>query len=104
VGAFAASEVIQDQVVIVNPAAGLFSPAASVAVAHIRASRQWTRVEGWLSYRVCAEFSWGASRESSCWQLVPAPPTHWESAALVSAAVARRHAGANVRVSLSSAG
>jgi hypothetical protein len=49
VGAFAASEVIQDQVVIVNPAAGLFSPAASVAVAHIRASRQWTRVEGWLS-------------------------------------------------------
>jgi hypothetical protein len=57
-----------------------------------------------LSYRVCAEFSWGASRESSFWQLVPAPPTHWESAGLVSAAVVRRRVGASVRASLSSAG
>jgi Pentapeptide repeats (8 copies) len=36
--------------------------------------------------------------------LVPAPPTHWESAEFVWAAVVRRRAGANVRVSLSSAG
>ena len=61
-------------------------------------------VVGWLSYRSCAEFSWGRSQQSCCWQLVPAPPMHWESAALGSAAVVRRHAGANVRVLLSSAG
>ena len=48
-GAFAASVVIRDQVVIVKPVTGLLSPIASVAVAHIRASRQWTHVEGWLS-------------------------------------------------------
>jgi hypothetical protein len=57
-----------------------------------------------LSLRICAEFSWGPSREASFWQLVPALPTHWESAGLVSVAVVRRRAGANVRVSLSSAG
>jgi hypothetical protein len=43
-GAFAASVAIRDQVVIVKSAAGLLSPTGSVtAVAHIRASRQWTR-------------------------------------------------------------
>jgi hypothetical protein len=45
-GAFAASAVIRDQVVIVKPVAGLLSPAVSVAVAHIRASRQWTPSKG----------------------------------------------------------
>jgi hypothetical protein len=103
-GAFAASVVIGDQMVAGKPATGLFSPAASVAGAHIRAARHVDPIGGWLSWRVCAEFSWGASRQSSCWQLVPAPPTHWESAGLVSAAAARRHAGANVQVSLSFAG
>jgi hypothetical protein len=98
--------VIRDQVVIVKPVIGLLGLTASVEVAHIRAARcgSGLPVAGWLSYRVCAEFSWGASRESSCWQLVPAPPTVWESAGLVCAAVVWRRAGANVRVSLSSAG
>jgi hypothetical protein len=41
-GAFAASAVIRNQMVIVKPVAGLPSPAASVAVAHIRAS--WQRI------------------------------------------------------------
>ena|SRR5690348_8989457 len=59
---------------------------------------------GVLSYRLCAEFSWGPSRQSCSWQLVPAPPTHWESAGFACAAVVWRHAGANARASLSSAG
>jgi len=91
-------------VVTVKPPAGVLSPTTSVAATHIRASRQVDPIEEWLSWRACAEFSWGASRQSSCWQLVPAPPTHWESAGPVSAAAARRHAGANVQVSLSFAG
>jgi hypothetical protein len=96
--------VIRDQAVIDKPVTGLLGLAASVEVAHIRAARKRTLAAGWLSYRVCAEFSWGASRESSYWLLVPAPPMLWESVDLVCAAVVWRRAGANVRVSLSSAG
>lgn len=59
---------------------------------------------GWLGYCSCAEFSWGPSRRSCSWQLVPAPRTRWGSAGFACAAVVWRRAGANVRVSLSSAG
>jgi hypothetical protein len=51
-------------------------------------------VSGCLSYRLCAEFSWGPSRQFCSWQLVPALPTHWESAGFACAAVVWRRAGA----------